>query len=64
MLHVCGIIDHYAWWQGWHRYLKGAESDEPLTSDEPIEQLVSWLEEPDAIPSQGKGSRRPSVIEN
>lgn len=62
MLHVCGIVDHYTWWQGWYRDLEGAESDKSFTTNEPIEQLMPWLEKPDAIAGQGKCSRRPSAV--
>ena len=62
MLHICRIIDYYAWWERRDRYLKGTESNEPLAANEPIEQFMPWLEKPDAIASQGKRARRPSGV--
>ena len=61
MLNIGGIIDDNARGKRWNRDLIGIKADDSLTLDEPIKESMSRLKELDAISSQGKGTRWPSV---
>lgn len=46
MLYVLGITDDDGRWEGWDTDLKGREASLMIGSDEPIQELVSWLKKP------------------
>lgn len=62
MLHIPRVIDHDSGRQRGDRDFIGAKSGQALAADEPIEQFVAWLEEPDAVAGQGEGAGRSSGV--
>lgn len=62
MLNICWVIDDDTRRQGRDGDLVGIESDLPLTLNEPVEELVPGLEEPNPVAGERQCARRPPIV--